>query len=108
MGSYLVPDKDSMFVNRYFSALRAGNNLSLLKEGSSDVDAITGQNLFLFYEPFFCEINGAILNKYDDTIENAFNDAMKSYLAGKIKSRDEVISTFKAKVKQNLNDIIVE
>jgi hypothetical protein len=86
------------------------NSLSQLKEGStsSDVDAITGQNLYKFYEPMVSGINGAVLTQYDDTIENAFNNIMKSYLAGKIKSRDEVISKFKTQVKQNLKDITIE
>jgi ABC-type glycerol-3-phosphate transport system substrate-binding protein len=86
------------------------NSLSVLQEGStsSDVDAITGQNLFKFYQPMVGGINGKVLTQYDDTIENAFNDVMKSYLAGKIKTKDEVISTLKTKVKQNLKDITVE
>jgi len=87
------------------------NSLSLLKEKSTatDVDdAIMGQNLFKFYEPLVGSINGAVLTQYDDTIENAFNDIMKSYLEGKVKSKDDVISQLKTKVKQNLKDIVVE
>lgn len=87
------------------------NSLSLLKEKSTatDVnDAIMGQNLFKFYEPLVGSINGKVLTQYDDTIENAFNDVMKSYLAGKVKSKDDVLSQFKKKVKQNLKDITVE
>jgi maltose-binding protein MalE len=87
------------------------NSMSLLEEGAADaskVDPLMNTNLFAFYKSLVGDINGTILGQYDDTIENAFNDVMKSYLAGKIKSKDDVIKEFKSKVKSNLKDITVE
>lgn len=86
------------------------NSTTLLTEGaaSSDVDKIMGTNLYKFYQPMVGEINGSVLTQYDDTIENAFKDVLKSYLAGKVANKDEVVKQFKAKVKANLKDITVE
>jgi hypothetical protein len=86
------------------------NSLSLLAEcaDSNEVDKIMGINLFKFYQSMVADVNGSLLTKYDDTIENAFKDVMKTYLAGNIKSKDEVLSQFKAKVKANLKEITVE
>ncbi len=84
------------------------NNLQAIAEGSAEDSKIMGTNVFKFYEPFVKDINGKILTKYDDTIENAFIDVMRSYLAGKIGSKDDMLKTFKDKVKTNLKDITVE
>ncbi len=88
------------------------NSMQLLEEGaaSTDVDKIMGVNLFKFYQPMVGDINGKVLTQYDDTIENAFKDVLKTYLAGSktIKSSDDVIKEFKNKVKANLKDITVE
>ncbi|MDP4180678.1 MAG: extracellular solute-binding protein [Bacillota bacterium] len=84
------------------------NNLAAIAEGSPEDSKIMGTNVFKFYEPFVKDINGKILTKYDDTIEQAWIDCMRSYLAGKIKSKDDFIKTFKNKVKTNLKDIKVD
>ncbi|MDP4180988.1 MAG: extracellular solute-binding protein [Bacillota bacterium] len=105
--SQFTADKDAMkkwaIDNQDFP-----NNLAAIAEGSPEDSKIVGTNVFKFYEPFIKDINGSILTKYDDTIENAFVDCMRSYLAGKIKTKDEMIKTFKDKVKTNLKDITVE
>jgi maltose-binding protein MalE len=84
------------------------NNLQAISEGSPEDSKIMGTNVFKFYEPFVGTINGKILTKYDDTIENAFIDCMRSFLAGKIKTKEDMLKTFKDKVKTNLKDITVE
>jgi len=84
------------------------NNLQAISEGSAEDSKIMGTNVYKFYEPFVKDINGKILTKYDDTIEYAFIDVMRSYLAGKISSKDDMLKTFKDKVKTNLKDITVE
>lgn len=84
------------------------NNLEAISEGSFENSKIMGTNVFKFYEPFIKDINGKILTKYDDTIENSYLDCMRSYLAGKIKTKDDMIKTFKDKVKNNLRDVTVE
>lgn len=86
------------------------NSRKLIKQygtGSSINDSITGQNNYKIFGDAAEKANGKLLTQYDDTIENALNDCMKSYLAGKISSRDSLISTFKNKVKSNLRDIVV-
>jgi len=84
------------------------NNLSVIKEGSGEESKIVGTDLFKFYEPFVKNINGKVLTQYDDTIEKQFDDVMKSYLAGKVADKAEVLKLFKEKVKTNLKDITVE
>jgi len=84
------------------------NNLTVISEGAGEISKIMGVDLFKFYEPFVNDINGNILTKYDDTIEDAFVDTMRSYLAGKINTKDDMIKAFKDKVKTNLKDITVE
>lgn len=84
------------------------NNLQLLYECSPEENKIMGTDLFKFYEPFARNINGKIITKYDETIDNAYIDSIRSYLAGKIKTKEEMINTFKNKVNFNLKDITVE
>ncbi|HEX9061860.1 MAG TPA: extracellular solute-binding protein, partial [Clostridia bacterium] len=86
------------------------SSISVLNEGaaSSDVDKVTGQNLFKFYSPFVGNINGKVLTTYDDTVEKAFVDAERAYVAGKLKSKDEVIKMIKDTVKTNLKDVKVD
>ncbi|HEX9061849.1 MAG TPA: extracellular solute-binding protein [Clostridia bacterium] len=86
------------------------SSISVLNEGaaSSDVDKVTGQNLFKFYSPFVGNINGKVLTTYDDTVDKAFIDAERAYLAGKLKSKDDVIKTIKNTIKTNLKDVKVD
>ena len=87
------------------------NSMSLISEFAADsiqVDKIMGTNLFKLYSEIVGSVNGSALTQYDDTVENAFIDIMKSYLAGKVKSNEEVVSQLKTKVKQNLRDVTVE
>lgn len=84
------------------------NNKAVIAEGAPEDSKIVGTNVFKFYEPFVDSINGKVLTPYDDTVEKAFDDIMKSYLAGKVKDKAEVLKLFKEKVKTNLKDITVE
>jgi len=104
---YFTADNDAMkkwaLENQDFP-----NNLTVISQGAGETSKIMGVDLFKFYEPFVKDINGNILTKYDDTIENAFVDTMRSYLAGKVNTKDDMIKIFKDKVKTNLKDITVE
>ncbi len=104
---YFTTNKDAMkkWANDYQDF---PNNLEAISEGSFEDSKIMGTNVFKFYEPFLKDIDGKILTKYDDTIENSYLDCMRSYLAGKIKTKEEMIKTFKEKVKYNLMDLTVE
>lgn len=87
------------------------NSMSLLSEYAADstqVDRITGTNLYKFYSELSGQVNGSIFGQYDDTIESTFNDVMKSYLSGRISTKDDVIKLFRNKVKDNLKVITVE
>jgi len=85
------------------------SSLSLLEEGSksSDVDKIMGINLYKFYVPFVNNINGGIFTQYDSAIEQVYTDTMRSYLAGKLNSKEDFLKQFKETVKTNLKDIEV-
>ncbi|HEY9060527.1 MAG TPA: extracellular solute-binding protein [Pseudobacteroides sp.] len=84
------------------------NNLEIIAEGSPSDSNIVGANLFKFYEPFVKDINGEVLTQYDDIIERTFDDVMVSYLAGKYKTKDDMVKAFKDKVKTNLKEIQVD
>jgi maltose-binding protein MalE len=84
------------------------NNLEIIAEGAPSDSKVVGTNLFKFYEPFVKDINGALLTPYDDIIERTFDDVMTSYLAGKYKTKDDMIKAFKEKVKANLKEIQVD
>lgn len=83
------------------------NNLQVISEGSLEDSKIMGTNIFKFYEPFIKDINGNLLTKYDDVIENIYYDCMRLYLTGDIKTKNDMIITFKDKVKTNLKDIML-
>lgn len=84
------------------------NNLDIIAEGAPSDSKVVGTNLFKFYQPFVKDINGDVLTQYDDIIERTFDDVMTSYLAGKYKTKDDMIKAFKDKVKSNLKDIQVD
>ncbi|KNY29171.1 hypothetical protein Bccel_4445 [Pseudobacteroides cellulosolvens ATCC 35603 = DSM 2933] len=84
------------------------NNLDIIAEGAPSDSKVVGTNLFKFYQPFVKDINGEVLTQYDDIIERTFDDVMTSYLAGKYKTKDDMLKAFKDKVKSNLKDIQVD
>jgi maltose-binding protein MalE len=87
------------------------NNKALVSELASDqgyTSRITEQNSFKLFGPLAEKVNGKLITKYDDTIENAYIDVLRSYLAGKIATKDEAVQLFKDKVKTNLKDIVVK
>ncbi len=86
------------------------NSRKLVKQMGNDknkVDRIAGQNVYKVFGDLAEGVNGKIGTMYDDYIENLYNDCMKYYLAGRMSSKDELIATFKQKVKANLRDITV-
>jgi hypothetical protein len=87
------------------------NSMSLLSKYAADstkVDNITDINLFKFYQGLVGDINGATFGQYDEKIENSFKEVMKSYLDGKIATKDGVVKMFKDKVKEEVKEITVE
>ncbi|MDP4181460.1 MAG: extracellular solute-binding protein [Bacillota bacterium] len=78
------------------------NNLNIIAEGSPEDDKIVGTNLFKFFEPFIQDINGKILTKHDESIERVYTECLRSYLAGKIKTKEDMIKEFKNTVKMEL------
>lgn len=80
------------------------NNLQIISEGSPQESEIMGTDILKFYEPFIKDINGKIITMYDDTIEITYVDAVRSYLAGNIKSKEEVLTTFKDTLKTRFKD----
>jgi len=104
---FFVSDKEAM-KNWAVQNQDFPNNLELISEGSPEESKIVGTNVFKFYEPFISGINGKILTSYDDAIEKDFNDLMRSYLAGKLKTKDDVVNALKVKVKNNYRDVVVK
>ena len=47
------------------------------------------------------------MTRYDGTIEDAFQEAMRSYLAGTL-TKDKMLQQFKDKVRSDIHDIEVD
>lgn len=86
------------------------SSIPLLNEGatSEDTDKITGQNLFKFYAPDVCTINGTLWTTNDDVIQSAYLEYVRAYLSGILKDRNEVLNQLKLKVKANIKDVQVD
>ncbi|KNY24896.1 extracellular solute-binding protein [Pseudobacteroides cellulosolvens] len=87
------------------------NHKSLMNQLSSDsknISKITGQNNYKIFLSLTPKVNGKLLTQYDTIIENVYINIMRSYLAGKIKSRDEAIRIFKDQVKTYVDDIYIK
>ncbi len=88
------------------------SSISVLNDGakSNNIDIVTGQNLLKFYssDDDVDKINGSLMNEYDDTVERAYVEAVRAYLAGKLESKEDVIKEIKNSVKLNLKDIQVK
>jgi len=100
---FFTTDKDAL---KIWSAQNQDlpNNLQIISEGSPQESEIMGTDILKFYEPFIKDINGKIITMYDDTIEITYVDAVRSYLAGNIKSKEEVLTTFKDTLKTRFKD----
>lgn len=86
------------------------NSKKLLKRMGSDnktIDCITGKNPYKVFGSLAEGVNGNTYTMYDDTIESAYYDCMRSYLQGKISTKDKLISEFKRRVKNSFKDINV-
>jgi maltose-binding protein MalE len=87
------------------------SNLNVIEKMSNDSSYISktiNQNPYTFFAPMVGDINGAIITQHDDTITNAFQDAMLSYLAGTIKTEEDMWKQFKNQVRNDLNELTVE
>lgn len=88
------------------------SSISVLNDGakSNNIDKVTGQNLFKFYssEDGIDKINGSLFTTYDNTVERAYVEAVRAYLAGKLKSKEDVINTIKDSVSDELTGIQVD
>lgn len=86
------------------------SNLAVIEKLSKDesfVHELIGQNPYEFYLPLLDKINPNLMTRYDGTIEDAFQEAMKSYLAGTL-TKDEMLQQFKDKVRSDIHDIEVD
>lgn len=84
------------------------SNLNVINELSKDttfVNATVNQNPYEFFAPSIDKINGSIITQYDDTITNAFQTAMLSYLAGTT-TEEQMWAQFKEQVNSDLGDKI--
>ncbi len=83
------------------------NSLEAIAEGSPEENKIVGTDVLKFFEPLVMDISSK-MTAYDEEINVYYIDALKLYTDGKIKSKEEMIDTFKKNVKLNLKDIEVQ
>ncbi|MDP4179559.1 MAG: extracellular solute-binding protein [Bacillota bacterium] len=83
------------------------NNIELISKNKYK-SKIFDIDLIDFYEDNIKDVNGSVLSKYDDIIEDCFDEAMESYLEGKLFSKAEVIKKFKGKVQNELPEIEID
>ncbi|BCZ48742.1 hypothetical protein psyc5s11_48090 [Clostridium gelidum] len=87
------------------------SNLDSVKTYSTTDDGKSkfagGQNVAAVYNEILPTINGKLVTKYDETINNKFQSDLDLYVTGE-KSKDEFLQQFKADVKTAFPDINVE
>ena len=79
---------------------------TVMAMSNGELDFLGGQNMFDAFVPANSYANGKNLTQYDETINQYWRDAVRSYTAGDL-SRDEAIAAFKQNVADNL-DVTVE
>jgi multiple sugar transport system substrate-binding protein len=103
---YLTADKDDtkerVKASGDFSNMKSVN--TELASDASMVSKVINQNPFAIWEPLAGTINGSLFTEYDDQIKTEFLNLAAQFTAGKIKTSDEVITQFKAKMKTTLKD----
>ena len=82
----------------------ASGTVMTISDGS--LDFLGGQNMFDYFVPANDYANGKNLTQYDETINQYWRDAVRTYTSGE-KSKEEAIEAFKQNIKDNL-DVIVE
>ena len=86
------------------------SNLAVIEKLSQDetfVHELIGQNPYEFFLPMIDEFRGELLTAYDGTIEDAFQNAMDSYLAGKL-TKDEMFKQFKDQLRSDFPDLEID
>lgn len=86
------------------------NNTDVIKKKIQEnkLDPTTNQNIYNTFNSQLSSINGNIFTPNDDKIENDFTDALKTYLSGGYKTKDDFIKAFKDKVKSDFPDLKVD
>ncbi len=79
---------------------------TVMEMSDGSLDFLGGQNMFDYFVPANDYANGKNLTQYDETINQYWRDAVRTYTSGE-KSKDEAIAAFKQNVADNL-DVIVE
>ncbi|TYQ16452.1 UNVERIFIED_CONTAM: ABC-type glycerol-3-phosphate transport system substrate-binding protein [Acetivibrio alkalicellulosi] len=86
------------------------SNLAVIEKLANDdsfLHPLINQNPYAFYLPMVDSFRGELLTQYDGTIEDAFQNAMDSYLAGNL-DRDGMFRQFKNQVKDDFPEIDVD
>ena len=74
---------------------------AVMSKSDGKIDFLGGQNMFDYFVPANQLANGDNLTQYDETINSAWRDAVRNYVAGNV-TRDQAIADFKQKVKTDL------
>ncbi len=75
---------------------------AVMEISNGEIDFLGGQNMFEAFVPANTYANGKNLTQYDETINQYWRDAVRTYTSGE-KSKEEAIETFKTNVKENLD-----
>lgn len=78
----------------------------VMEKSNGEVEILGGQNMFEYFVPAGDYATGRNMTQYDETINTAWREAVRAYVAGNV-DRDGAIAQFKETVKSKL-DIIVE
>lgn len=73
----------------------------VMDKSNGEVDLLGGQNMFDVFVPANANATGKNLTQYDESINLIWRDQVREYTAGN-KSRDQVLSDFKAQVRDEL------
>lgn len=86
------------------------SNLAVIEKLSNDegfVHELINQNPYEFFLPMVDEFRGEMLTEYDGTIEDAFQEAMNSYLGGSL-TKDQMFKQFKDQLRSDFPDLEID
>lgn len=79
----------------------------LAKSSEGKYEFLNGQNIYEDYTELIEHINGDNISEYDEKLNNIWQNSIELCIEGKIE-KDQVISNFKEKVKENYPELIQE
>ncbi len=78
----------------------------VMAKSDGKLEVLGNQDMFEYFVPANSYANGKNLTQYDETINQYWRDATRSYTSGE-KTREEAIENFKQNIKESM-DVVVE